>query len=601
MNISTISLIAVVFVFCALCQWTAWRVRLPPILFLLLTGIAAGPVLGLLDPEKFLGELFFPFVSFSVAIILFEGSLTLKIREIKGLHIVVRNMVSIGMAVAWLITTLATKFLFNVSWEIATLFGAIMVVTGPTVVAPILRTVRPVSSVANILRWESIVIDPIGASLAILVYEFILIGGVQEALGHTLISFAQLLIIGGFIGIAAGYFFGLCLRHYLIPEFLQNVCALGVVFSVYALADLFQAESGLISVTVFGFWLANMRGVDLEHILAFKKTLSILLISLLFIVLAARVDFADLQQLGWGALFICLVIQFLARPLNVMASTLFSNIGSAEKKFIAWIGPRGIVAAAISSLFALKLEEYAFEGAELLVPLTFVVIIFTVLLQSLTAVPLARFLRVTLPDPEGILIIGANRLARMIAVALQENGIKVMLTDSSSERIAEAEKADIPTYRGNPLSEHAEYNLHLVGLGTLLTLSAHESENIAAAFHYRQEFGKNNIFSLPAAKHHGSAKAGSSPRIRGKVLFNSEASYDRLVNMLAQGAKVKQCMLEKKIDLNDFHEKYGNEAIPLFAIDPENTLHCFHGDQLPGLDDGWNLLFLGYDGSSEER
>lgn len=601
MSFNTLSLIAAVFVFCALCQWMAWRVRLPPILFLLLTGLLVGPGLNLIDPEEFLGDLFFPFVSLSVAIILFEGSLTLKIKEIRGLHIVVRNMVSYGMALSWLITTLATKFIFSVSWEIATLFGAIMVVTGPTVVAPILRTVRPVSSVTNILKWESIVIDPIGASLAILVYEFIIIGGVQEAFGHTLISFIQLLIIGGLIGVLAGYLFGLCLRNYLIPEFLQNICTLGVVFSVYALADLIQAESGLVSVTVFGVWLANMRGVDLEHILAFKKTLSTLLISLLFIVLAARVNFTDLLQLGWGALFIFLVIQFLARPLNVLASTMFLKISPAEKSFMAWIGPRGIVAAAIASLFALKLEEYGFEGADLLVPLTFVVIISTVLLQSITAVPLARFLRVTLPEPEGFLIVGANKLARTIAAALLENNIKVMLTDSSKERIAEAEKAGIPTYRGNPLSEHAEYNLHLTGLGTLLTLSAHESENIAAAFHYRQEFGKRNIFSLPVSKGRGSALAESRPRIRGKELFNNEASYSHLLHMLDRGAEIKCASLEKKIDLNDFHEKYGKEAIALFAIDPENSAHCFHEEQLPSLDEGWKVLFLGNDHGSNKQ
>ncbi|MDJ0624475.1 MAG: sodium:proton antiporter [Desulfocapsaceae bacterium] len=598
MTLNTISLIAFVFVFCAICQWTAWRVRLPPILFLLLTGIIAGPVLGLVNPEEFLGELFFPFVSFSVAIILFEGSLTLKISEIKGLHVVVRNMVSLGMAVSWLITTLGTKIIFDVSWEVATLFGAIMVVTGPTVVAPILRTVRPISSIANILKWESIVIDPIGASLAVLVYEFIIIGGGQEALGHTFINFAQLLVIGSLIGVVAGYLFGLSLRYYLIPEFLQNICALGVVFSIYALADLIQAESGLVTVTVFGFWLANMRGVDLEHILAFKETLSILLISLLFIVLAARINFIDLQELGWGALFICLVIQLLARPINVMVSTLFANISQAEKNFMAWVAPRGIVAAAISSLFALKLTEYGYEDADLLVPLTFVVIIFTVLLQSLTAVPLARILGVNLPEPEGFLIIGANRLARAIATALLKNDIKVMLTDSSWERIAEAEKEGIPTYRGNPLSEHAEYNLQLVGLGTLLALSAYESENIAAAFHYRQEFGKNNIFTLPASKDRGSSKKRGRPQTRGILLFDSKASYAELAEMFEQGATIKQFTLQKKIDLDDFHEKYGKEAIPLFAIDPENTAHCFNKEQLPGMDEGWKILYLGYDGNS---
>lgn len=599
MNIETVPLIALVFVFCVICQWIAWRVRMPPILFLLLTGILCGPVLGMVKPEEFMGDLFFPFVSLSVAIILFEGSLNLKIKEVSGLHVVVRNMVSFGMGVTWLITTLAARVFLDFSWEIATLFGAIMVVTGPTVVAPILKTVRPISSIASILKWESIIIDPIGASLAVLVFEFIVIGGGQEALGHTLITFAQLVIIGSLIGIVAGYLFGLCLRHHLIPEFLHNVCALGLVFATFALADTFQPESGLVTVTVFGVWLANMKGVDLEHILAFKETLSILLISLLFIVLAARIDFADLQRLGWQALMVCLAIQFLARPLCVMVSTFGSRLSQAEKNFMAWVAPRGIVAAAISSLFALKLENYGYEDAALLVPLTFMVIIFTVLSQSLTAVPIARLLRVTLPEPDGFLIIGGNRLARLIAESLQKFNIMVMIADSSKERIAKAEELGIPTYQGNPLSEHAEYNLQLVGLGTLLALSAQESENVAATFHYRQEFGKNNIYGIlrtPKGENtEENSKFRTMSHVRGKTLFSEKVSYRMLAQMVEKGAQIHHLNLKGEFDQDDFHKKHGEDAIPLFAIDPEPQAHCFSPENPLQIDKDWQVLYLGYD------
>lgn len=597
MNIESIPLIALVFIFCALCQVAAWRVRMPPILFLLLAGILAGPVLGAIRPEAFLGDLFFPFVSLSVAIILFEGSLNLKLKEIRGLHRVVRNMVSYGMAVTWLITTLVTRLLLDVSWEVATLFGAIMVVTGPTVVAPILRTVRPVPSVANILKWESIVIDPIGASLAVLVFEFIYIGGGQQAVGHSLITFSQLLIVGSLIGVTAGYLFGLCLRYHVIPEFLHNVCALGLVFGSFALSNALQPESGLVTVTVFGLWLTNMKGVDLEHILAFKETLSILLISLLFIVLAARIDLAALQQLGWKALLICLVVQFLARPLCVIVSTLGSTLSKAERYFMAWIAPRGIVAAAIASLFALELENYGYGDAIILVPLTFTVIIFTVLLQSLTAVPIANLLRVTLPEPDGFLIIGSNQLARAIARSLLELDIKVMIADSSREGIARAEEADIPVYRGNPLSEHATYNLEMDGLGTLLALSAHESENVAAIFHYRQEFGKNNIYALlptPATKRNNdTVKRRTMPQLRGKTLFSDKVGYQQLLGMIERGATVRRISLEDTFDANDFHKNYGQEAVPLFGIDPRNKAHCFSTEDRLQMGKGWKIIYLG--------
>lgn len=397
MHIENVLVIAIIFFVSACCQLLAWWVRLPPILFLLFCGLLAGPVYGIVQPEQILGDLFQPFVSLSVAIILFEGSLNLRFQEIKGVHTVVGNLVSKGMVITWLITMVATRLIFNVEWGIAALFGAIAVVSGPTVVAPLLRTVRPTASVSNILKWESIIIDPIGASLAVLVFEFIVIGGGQEAMGHTMVIFLQLLVIGGVIGLAIGYLFGLSLRFKLIPEFLQNVCALGLLLTSFAGADILQPESGLVSVTVFGILLANMKGVDLTHILAFKETLTILLISLLFVLLASRVDLAAIAGLGWKTVLICLIVQFVARPLCALVSTLGVTLKRTEKLFLVWIARRGIVAAAISSLFALKLENYGHEGAAILVPLTFTVILFTVILQSLTAVPVAKLLKVTTP------------------------------------------------------------------------------------------------------------------------------------------------------------------------------------------------------------
>jgi NhaP-type Na+/H+ or K+/H+ antiporter len=583
---TTVSLIAIILSLCAICQWAAWRVKLPAILFLLLTGIIAGPILGLVQPEVLLGDLLFPFVSLSVAIILFEGSLTLKIKDIRGLHVVVRNMLSIGAAVTWIITTFATKFILDISWEVATLFGAIMVVTGPTVVAPILRAVRPVSSVSNILRWESIVIDPIGAALAVLVFEFIISGGGQEAMGHTLITFGQLVFLGSLIGCAAGYFFGLCLRYHFIPEFLHTLSALAMVFASFALANFFQPESGLVTVTVFGVWLANMKNVDLEHILAFKETLSILLISLLFIILAARLDFSTLEQLGWKALLICLILQFLARPLSIAASAMGSTLSQAERHFLAWIAPRGIVAAAISSLFALKLENYGHDDAVLLVPLTFMVIIFTVLLQSLTAGPIAKLLKVTLPEPNGFLIFGSNHISRIIAKALLDNKVKVLITDNSATRLTKASKDGIPNCLGRPIAKKAGYNVELLGLGTLLALSAHESENVAATFHYREEFGKNNIYSLFPHR--------TTQQFCGKTLFGKEAGYTLLSRMIENGAAVHSFELQEKFDPQAFLENQMNKTVLLFAIDPKKHTYCFNTENTPPAGKGWQILYLGF-------
>nr|HPR06946.1 sodium:proton antiporter [Denitromonas sp.] len=408
MTDTTIATIAAIGVVGGACQWLAWRMRLPAILFLLIAGIVAGPIGGWLDPDALLGDLLFPFVSLAVSVILFEGSLTLKFSEIRGIETVVRRFVTTGALVTWVIVTLATQWITGISWGLATLFGAVMVVTGPTVIVPMLRTVRPTMHIANVLRWEGIVIDPIGALLAVLVYEFLVSSGTAGgAVGATLMVFLKLISVGSLAGIGVGYLVGEALRRDWLPHYMFNVATLAAVMGAFALSNALSHESGLLAVTVMGIYLANRKGVPVEEILSFKESLSLLLITALFILLAARLDLSLLLGLGWGAVQIFLVVQFVARPVNVLLSTRGSTLSWRERGLLAWIAPRGIVAAAVIALFSLQLEQKGYAEAVLLVPLTFVIIIGTVVLQSLTAGPLARLLKVAEPGSGGFLIVGA--------------------------------------------------------------------------------------------------------------------------------------------------------------------------------------------------
>ncbi len=593
-NQETLIIIASSFAVCTFCQWLAWRVRLPAIIFLLLAGIIAGPVLQIFDPEQLMGDLFFPFVSLSVAIVLFEGSLTLKFREIPGLQSVVRNMLSFGLVITWLITTVAARFAIGISWELAFLFGAITVVTGPTVIAPLLRTVRPTAPVANILRWEGIVIDPIGASLAVLVYEFIISAGGQQAWGNTLLTFAGIIVVGGCIGVGCGYCFGLVLRNHWLPEFLQNVTTLGLVFFSFVLADTLQAESGLVAVTVLGMWLANMPGVDLEEILEFKESLSVLLISLLFLMLAARLDIASLQEIGWAAVLVFLAVQFLARPLNVLFSTLGSQLSLPERYLLAWIAPRGIVAASIASLFAIKLEQIGFADARFLIPLTFTVIIGTVLLQSTTARPIARWLGVALPEPRGFLIVGANLVARKIAKALAENGVKVLLADTGSENIRKAISENLETYHGNPLSGHIDRYMHLAGIGRMLALSPYESENIAALMHYRMELGRNSVYMLQSnrGEEQDDKEMGVPTERKGNVLFGSDITYQFLFDALTAGGEIRTSTFTEQFTFEMFIEQVGEQIVQLFVIDTKGRVTIRGGNDRVRPESGWAVIAL---------
>ncbi|MCA1796049.1 MAG: sodium:proton antiporter, partial [Geobacteraceae bacterium] len=487
---------------------------------------------------------------------------------------------------------LLTRYILGLSWELSLLFGAISVVTGPTVIGPMLRTVRPTQSVSNILRWEGIVIDPIGASLAVLVYEFIVAGGGQQAIGHTLLSFGLIVLVGFVIGILGGYGFGLVLRYHLLPEYLHNVTALALVFGSFAASNLIQAESGLVTVTVMGMWLANMPNVDMEEILDFKESLSILLISLLFIILASRLDFADFTALGWPAVFILLGIQFLARPLSVMVSAAGSNLTWPERHLLAWIAPRGIVAAAVSALFAMQLEQSGFPDASKIVPLTFMVIIGTVLIQSATARPIAMWLGVAEPEPRGCLIVGANPVARTIGLALKNAGFRVKLADSSWEYTSKSRMEGLPTYFGNPISEHSDRHLDMVGLGRMLALSPHEELNMGAAMHYRVDLGVENIFRVQNKSPRDKKPNQNLNQARGTILFGNNVTYSTLKDMLDHGAEIHSTKLTETYNYAHWKRSHGNFAVALFATDTRKNLRLFSVDDLFEPGPGWQIYSL---------
>jgi NhaP-type Na+/H+ or K+/H+ antiporter len=590
--LSTIGIVAI------FCQWFAWWIKLPAIVFLLLAGIVLGPLTGWLNPEHLFGDLLFPMVSLSVAIILFEGSLTLRFEEIRGLQKVVRNMLTIGVATTWAAITIGTHFIIGFAWDLSLLFGALMVVTGPTVIVPMLRTVRPNATISNILRWEGIVIDPLGAILAVLVFEVILSVQLQghASLSHTLYMFGQTILIGSSIGALFGYLFGLVLRKHLLPEYLHNVATLTLVFASFALANQLSEESGLLTVTVMGIWLANMKNVPVDDILDFKESLSILLISGLFILLAARLDFSQFAALGWSAVLLFLFIQLFARPIKVILSTFKSGLSWQEKFMVSWIGPRGIVAAAVTALFAIRLQEIGVENAELLVPLAFTIIIGTVVLQGSTARFLASKLGVANPDDNGFLIIGANPVARTIARALNENGFNTLVTDGSWSNIKDARMDGLDAYFGNAVSEHADRHLDLIGLGKVLTLTPQKELNALAGQRYRSEFGSNNVYflSTEAGKDKESEEQKSRTAVSHDyhVLFNSETTYSKLASLISKGAKIKKTNISENFSYQDYQQQYGKRATPLFVFNAKRQLRFFTNNEALLPESGWTIIAL---------
>ena len=575
------------------CQWFAWWVRIPSILFLLTTGILAGPILGLLNPDMLLGDLLFPFVSLSVAVILFEGSLTLKFQDIRGHGKTVSNLVTIGALITWVIIGYSTYRLLNLPIELAFLFGAIVVVTGPTVIIPMLRTVRPNSKVANVLRWEGIVIDPLGALLAVLVFDFIISGQQNNALGTIFLTFGKIIFSGFIIGFVFGWLLGELLRKQYIPQYLRNIFTLISVFAVFVLSEMIESESGLLAVTIMGITMANMKDMDIDNILDFKESLSVLLISALFIVLAARIELHELIHAGWPAIVLLGIIILIARPVSVFVSSIGSDLSFNEKLMIAWIGPRGIVAAAISALFALRLEDAGYSEAVLLVPLTFVIIIGTVVIQSTTAQHIAEFLKVREPSPTGLLIIGAGNVARAIGKELQSHGFKALTTDSTWENIRLARMDGLETYFGNPVSEHADRNLNLSGLGKLLAMSGRLNLDTLACLRFKSEFGVNNIYELKTTREkHTEDKHIVSTKHRGYELFSEDADYGNLAYRLRNQAEIKSTQLSDEFTFEQYLKKYEGGIVPMFAIDDKQRLHVFVANDEMQPEPGWAIIAM---------
>lgn len=564
---ATLALLGIVSLFC---QWLGWKLRLPAILPLLVSGLLLGPAFGLLDPDELFGDLLFPIISLGVAVILFEGSLTLNFKEIKSHGRMVTSLVTVGAAITWACVTLASYALVGFSWEIAMLFGALVVVTGPTVIVPMLRSVRPTSKLASILRWEGIVIDPLGALIAVLVFEYIAFS--SESGNHVLTALGLMLSVGFGLGALAGYLVGIVLRKNLLPHYLQNTAVLTIVLGVFVGSNLLQEESGLLTVTVMGIWLANMRGVDIADILEFKETLTVLLISALFILLAARLDSAAVLDLGFGGLGLLLVVMFVARPLSVWVSALGSSLKSADKWFLSWVAPRGIVAAAVSSLFAIKLENLGYAGAEHIVPLVFLVIIGTVVIQSLTAGSWAKWLGVSAGSNQGLLIFGASRFSRDLAKVLQGKQIRVVLADTNWDNIRLARMDNIPVYFGNPASEHAETYLDLTGIGRVFIISPYRQLNPLVNFHFQDVYGVNKVFGLNNSEPGSARHQMSETYVKQLSLFGEQVSYAKLSSLVARGAVIKTTNITENFTFGHFLQRYGDGALPLLYI-KDKKLH----------------------------
>ena len=567
------------------CQWLAWRFKLPSILLLLAIGFGFGQISGV-RIDDFLAassdgsSVLLSVVGLLVAIILFEGGLTLKFRELRESGLPILRLCTLAVAFSFGLTTVFMSKVLGYDWRIAALIGSILTVTGPTVIAPLLRHVNPTRKMASIVKWEGIVVDPIGAILGVLVFKVAMAGDMEAAQSETLQSLGIMIAVGVIGALVIAKLVELLLKHHLVPDYLQPVFLLAVVAVAFTVSNEFEKEAGLLTVTVLGIALANQRGAFVHHILEFKENLRTLIISSLFIVLSGRIDPSDLGGTLWKGLLLILFLVAIGRPLSVYASLLFSKaVDFREKTFLAAMAPRGIVAAAITSIFALEFEEAAHHGqfgelsetiaqqSQDLVALVFMVIVGTVTIYGIGAVPLARYLGLASKNATGILFAGADPWARMAAKALKDNGHRVMLLDTNDKNISAAKLDGLNAHRANILSEFAEEELDFNGLGHLIAATPNDEVNSMAATRFTHQFSRAGVWQitpLDSDEHHRKAAATD---LRHNICFSGAPNHQELGKMAAkEDVTIKKTLITEVYDFEQFSDAYP-DAIVLFLAD----------------------------------
>jgi len=571
-------------------QWLAWRARLPSILLLLVCGLLAGPVTGFLDPDEFLGELLFPLVSLSVAVILFEGGLGLNLAELRSIRPVLVRLMTVGVLATLVLSALLAHWVTQLSWPVAILFGAIMTVTGPTVIGPLLRHVRPRGQVGPVAKWEGIVADVIGATLAVLVFHAILGERSIQSTTTAAWGLVRTVLVGGGFGVLGTVMIAQPLRRHWIPDALHSPATLAVVLAIFTVAQNLQPESGLLAVTLMGFLIANQKAVPKRHIIEFKENLRVLLISSLFIVLPARLTAEDMQVLDLRGVLFVIALILVVRPVAVFLSTVGSELEWRERLFLCWMAPRGIVVAAVSALFAYRLEAAGFEDARRLAPLAFLVIIGTVAFYGLSAAFVARRLGLAEPNPQGVLLVGAGRFARGLAQILSEAGLRVALVDTNHASVSEARLAGLTATYGSALTENVDERLDLGGIGRLLAITPNEEVNALATMRFAELFGRSGVYQLVHRDLDGTGPTSSE--LRGRELFAPGADYWTIARKMEGGATLKRTNITATFDFEAFREQYGERALPLAKLDENGKLEVFTADSAPEVSPGDVLISL---------
>ncbi|MBX3594007.1 sodium:proton antiporter [Sphingomonas sp.] len=527
-------------------QWVAWRTGWPAIALMLVAGVLAGPVFGLIHPEAVFGELMEPMISVAVALILFEGGLSLNLRELRQTEGAVIRLLALGVPIGWALGAAASYYVAGLVWPIAVLFGGILVVTGPTVVMPLLRQSNVAARPRAILKWEGIVNDPFGALCAVLTYEYLRRSADGATLFQVVFSLVGAVVVAGLIGYGVARAIAWAFPRGHVPEYLKAPVLLVAVIGTFVVSNTIQQETGLFAVTLLGIALANMRLDSLRDIHPFKENVTVLLISGVFVILSASLDLEVLRQFEWRFLAFLLALLFFVRPATVLASLAFSRIPWNERLLIAWIAPRGIVAIAIAGLFALHLNDLGYTDGSILVTLSFLVVTGTILAHGFSIRHVARWLKVTGAEKRGLLIVGSTSWSLALAEQLRQLEVPVLISDSSWERLSSARQAGVPTFHGEILAEATEDRLDMSQFQVLAAVSTNEAYNTLVCSEFAPEIGRDSVYQLGDATRHDPRSLPEA--LRGRTMFDAGWGVEDILEREAQGWVFRKTKIGEQYD-----------------------------------------------------
>ncbi len=553
-------------------QWLAWRLKVPAIVLLLPFGLAVGPGLGWINPAADLGSLLDPIIKVGVAVILFEGGLRLRFHELRHAGEGVARLVTVGVLLSFPLYSAAAHFVGGLAWPVALVFGAIIVVTGPTVIIPLLRQARLRRRPASYLKWEGIVNDPTGALLAVVIFDYLVSAG-EAPLAHILPRVAIGLALAAALGVGSGWVLGNVFRRGFIPEYLKGPAALTAAIAVYVVANIVLSESGLLAATLLGVTLGNMSLPSIDEIRRFKEYIALVLVSGVFILLSANIDATIALQLDWRSAALLVAVLFVVRPLAVVAATLGTGMTWQERLLVAWIAPRGIVAAAMAGVFGAALLARGYPTAELLLPLVFALIFVTVVLHGLTIGSLARWLGLSARSANGVLIVGASPWSQAFASALKEMEVPVLLIDRTWGRLRAARLAGIPTYYGELLSEEAEQRIELGDYGYLIAATDNDAYNTLVCNQFATELGRNRVFQLPEPSGDDVDPKRLPRTVRGLILGADEARFEELMSYWYRGWHFQRTRLSEQFGFEEFTASRPANSLLLLLQRADGAIH----------------------------